>query len=394
MRILVLGIGLMGSVLLKDLIRSDEVSEVIACDIDIHRLKQYVNELKSEKVKAEYIDATDYETLVNRMKGGFDVVASCLFTPLNYDVAKAAIEAGVSFVNLASPSTIYQLDESAKAAGVTIIPSCGHCPGIRDILIGYAARNLDKVVGIYIWCGYLPQKDVPTGPLGKFSWWWEGNIRMNLSKAKIFRDGKIVELDKLADPEIVKFPDPVGECESFYYGSPLQLIDQLGLKDVNEALWKVVVPKGWCDTWTKLIDLNLTSTEPIKIEGCEITPRQFLVELGNKYLRYKPGERDVCVMRVKVLGEKNREKTQYSYEAIDPYDEKSGITGTGRATAFPCSIVCQMIGRGDIKEKGVIPPAKIGWNKPLSKLFFTELAKRDIQICEEITTYRRQLSRV
>jgi saccharopine dehydrogenase-like NADP-dependent oxidoreductase len=69
MRVLVLGVGKQGSVLVRDLIESDEVSEVVAGDIDIERLKQCVDKLESEKVRAEQIDVTDHAKLVKLMRG-------------------------------------------------------------------------------------------------------------------------------------------------------------------------------------------------------------------------------------------------------------------------------------------------------------------------------------
>ena len=53
-----------------------------------------------------------------------------------------------------------------------------------------------------------------------------------------------------------------------------------------------------------------------------------------------------------------------------------------KTTAFPCSIVAQMIARGQLSEPGVIHPVKIGWKKTLSDKFFEELKKRKIEINE------------
>mgnify|MGYP001043963028 CR=1 FL=1 len=109
MKILVLGVGKQGSVLVRDLIQSNEVSEVVAGDINIKRLKQYVNKLKSEKVRAEQIDVTDHAKLVKLMKQNFDVVANALLWKYNVDIAKAAIEASVnlSLIHISEPTRPY-----------------------------------------------------------------------------------------------------------------------------------------------------------------------------------------------------------------------------------------------------------------------------------------------
>lgn len=388
MKILVLGFGKQGSVLVKDLMKSDEVTEIVAGDTDVKRLKS-VNELPSEKVEAKHIDVTDSVKLLKLMKTGFKVVASALPWRFNTQVAKVAIEAGVNYVDLGAYPNIFKLNEVAKVADVTVIPSCGLDPGIDSILEAYGASKLDKVEKIHMWCGGIPQKNTPaySNPLRyKISWMWEGAITMSCGTTKILQDGKIVEVDKLANPEKIRFPDPVGECEAFYTDAPFLLIEQLGLKDVRDAWSKTIRWLGHCDIWRKLIALGLTRTDLyLKIKGCKITPREFFVELGKKTLQYEKGEGDLVVMRADVIGEKDKEKTIYSYELIDFYDEENSIAAMSRTTAYPCSIVTQMIARGDIKEKGVVHAGKIGWNKKLAKIFLSELEKRGIHIDETMT---------
>ncbi len=393
MKILVLGLGKQGSVLVRDLIESRGVSEVIGGDVDIQKVKRFIDRVESEKVRGEKIDVTDHPKLVKVMKGGFDVVANALPWTYSLEAAKASIEAGVNYVDLGPSPKVFQLDEDAKAAGVTVIPACGLDPGIDSVLEGYGARKLDKVEKIHMWCGGIPQKNTPAykNPFRyKISWWWRGVISTYLGTTKILRDGKIVELDKLADPETVRFPEPVGECESFYTGAPLSLMKHLNLKDLKETWSKTVRWPGHCEIWRKIIALGLTRTDlRLKIGECSVTPLEFLIELGEKTLQYEEGEGDLVVQRVNVIGEKKGEKTTYSCEFMDFYDEKKGITSMARTTAYPCSIAAQMIARKEIREKGVVHAGKIGWNPKLAKLFLSELRKRNIHIHETMLKGRK-----
>jgi len=398
LRVLVLGIGNMGRFLTRELAMSDDVSEVVAADVDINRVQKYINELRSDKVKAAYIDITNYEKTVDLMRQGFDVVASALnyivLRDYYFNVVKAAIEARVNYTDLVFFPRggylpyVFDLDKDAKAAGITIVPGIGLDPGIDRVLEGYAASKLDKVEKIHMWCGGFPQKDTPgyRNPLHyKITFTWASVIRAVHGKASILQGDKIVEMDKLIDPEILEFPEPVGRVEAFWLEAPLDLIEQLNLKDVEEAWCKTVRWPGYCEMWRKLIDLKMTSTEPLRIKGCEISPREFLIDLGNKTLQYEEDEGDLAVLRVGVIGEKNGEKTKYTYNLIDFYDKENKITAMGRTTTYPCSIVTRMIGRGDLSERGVIHPGKIGWDHRLANMFFSELAKRKIHIEETVT---------
>ena len=71
---------------------------------------------------------------------------------------------------------------------------------------------------------------------------------------------------------------------------------------------------------------------------------------------------------------------------MDSYAPEEDITAMARTTAFPCSIVAQMIARGEMNVPGVIHPAKIGYDERLSGVFFKEMARRRINITESLTS--------
>jgi saccharopine dehydrogenase-like NADP-dependent oxidoreductase len=56
-----------------------------------------------------------------------------------------------------------------------------------------------------------------------------------------------------------------------------------------------------------------------------------------------------------------------------------------RTTAYPASITAQLILKDVLREKGVVPPEKIGMNNKLFQLFYEGLQKHGIRIQEEKT---------
>jgi lysine 6-dehydrogenase len=400
MKVLVIGLGRMGQAVLRDLMESDDVTEIVAADINIEPLKDYVDKLReiderAEKIESIRVDATDRDQLRDVLKRGFDVVSDCLlwtYTPL---VTKACIDAGTSHVDLSSEPSIqeiHELDKIAKDAGVTIIPDCGQDPGMDNVVEGYAARKLDKVKKIHMYMADgIPQKGTPAyyNPLQYTAIWTvEGIIAELAGKTEILMGGKEVEVDKLAEPETLIFPEPIGEVEAWYSKYPKTLIETLGLKDVEEAWDKTVRWPGWCETWRKLIALNLISTEPMTIKSFKLTPLDFFTQLFEKYLKpdFDAGDRDLVIEKIEVTGEKDGVDMEYSYLLTAFYDEDKDLAAFQRTTCYPISIVSQMVGRGDIKEKGVIHCGKIGWNTEHAKKFFAELAKRGLIINESVTT--------
>lgn len=386
MKVLVLGVGKMGYGLLKDLDAQPDVSEIVAADVDLERAKYHAEKVGGEKISVRRADVTDRESIVKLMRQGFDVVTSCLPRPFCDPAASAAIEAGVGYADVAASfSTIFNLDAAARAAGVTVVPHIGLDIGIDRVLCGVGARKLDKPEGFHVWCGGFPQRGTPgyENPLRyKISWYWPYAVSTNLGVSKILKDGKIVEIPHLSDPEETSFPEPIGRCEAFTTGGLLDVIEYLGLEGVKDAWAKTVRWPGHCETWRKLIDLHLLEREPLNVKGIKVSPLDVFIALGKKTLQYDPGEGDAICQRVEVVGEKDGQSAAYIYEFIDLADLENDISAMARTTAFPCSIVAQMIAKGEFGIAGVVHPVEIGYEKRLSERFFEELSKRRINITE------------
>jgi len=180
----------------------------------------------------------------------------------------------------------------------------------------------------------------------------------------------------------ITFPPPIGKTEAYTTGGLNDVVQHLGLKGVKTAVGKTVRWPGHCETWTKLKQLHLLDDEPINVKGVEVTPYDVFIALGHKHLQYGPDEGDAICQRVEVTGTLDDEPTAHIYEFIDLHDFTNDISAMARTTAYPCSVVAQMIATGEFNRPGVIHPALIGYDEKLSDKFFKELAKRNINITE------------
>ena len=386
MKVLVLGVGKMGYGLLKDLDAQPDVSEIVAADVDLERAKHYAERVGGEKISVRRADVMDRESTVKLMRQGFDVVASGLPRPFCDPAASAAIEARVGYADVAASfSTIFNLDAAARDAGVTVVPHIGLDIGIDRVLCGVGVRKLDRTEGFHVWCGGFPQRGTPgyENPLRyKISWYWPYAVSTNLGVSRVLKDGKMVEVPHLSDTEEIHFPEPIGRCETFTTGGLLDVVEHLGLEGVKDAWAKTIRWPGHCETWRKLIDLHLLDREPLNVKGVKVSPLDVFVALGEKTLQYESGEGDAICQRVEVVGEKDGRSAAYIYEFIDLADLENDISAMARTTAFPCSIVAQMIARGEFGMAGVVHPVKIGYEERLSERFFEELSERRINITE------------
>ncbi|MDH5532087.1 MAG: saccharopine dehydrogenase family protein, partial [Candidatus Bathyarchaeota archaeon] len=351
MRVLVLGCGKMGSAIAMDMAQSDEVSKVVLGDFNEKKTEQLAARLESDKVSGQRVDVMDQQATKKLMKN-VDIVVNALPYEISFLAGKTAVEAGVHLVDLSYEEQHWKLDTPAKEAGVTLVPDCGVAPGLANVLAGYGVSLMDEAEEIHILCGGIPQKPVP--PLGyRIVFSTQGLVDMYCEKARIVMNGKIVEVDTLSGLEKVEFPG-VGELEAFYTDGLSTLLRTMKGKvknmDEKTARWP-----GHAEKIRAFRDTGFFSTEPIQVDDVKIIPRKVAVSILDKTIRLG-GEEDVTVLRVDVTGKKDGNKVEHSFVMVDFFDKQRRVTSMARTTGYTASIVGRMVARGDIKERGVVPP--------------------------------------
>jgi lysine 6-dehydrogenase len=372
---LVLGCGMMGTTIAMDLARDKDISEVVCADYDKKQAERLVAQVKNDKVSGRRIDVKDVEATKKLMKG-FDTVVCALPEGLNIYASKAAIGAKVHVVDLAYGNRQLEFDGPAQKAGITILLDCGVAPGMTNILAAYGASLIDEVDDIRIVCGGLPQKPLP--PLGyRITWSTWGLINMYCGKARIVRDGKIVEVDAMSDLERIEFPG-IGELEAFTTDGLSTLLLTMKGK-VRNMVEKTARYPGHAEKIMAMRDLGLFDTNPVNVGGVKVVPRNMAVSVLDKTLR-QGDERDVTVLRVDVAGKKDGKDVGRSFVMVDRFDEERGVTSMARTTGYTAAIVARMVARGEIAERGVVPPETAVVK--VFKKFVSNLENRGIRIQE------------
>ena len=378
MKILILGCGNIGSVAARDIAKSLSSIEVIVADKNVERAKEVAQEISGGNVSWVQLDAANYNEVANVIKD-FDLAMGFLPGKLGYCLAEACITAGKDLVDVSyMPNNPLTLEKKAAEAGVTIIPDCGLAPGISNILVGHAVKKIDKVQSVHIMVGGIPEKPIP--PLGyNITWSPESLIDEYTRKAKIIENGRIVMVEALSGLEAIEFPN-VGRLEAFYTDGLRTLLHTV--KNV-ESMWeKTLRYRGHAEKIKLLKALGFFDEKQVAVEGVSLSPRKLTVKLFKEKL-WKPEIRDIVVMKVEVLGVKNGKQVRYIYRLFDQYDADRKVTAMARTTAYPASIIGQFILRKVIKEKGVVPPEKLGMDEQLFRMFLNKLEKRGVKIVEE-----------
>ena len=378
MKVFIFGCGNIGSVAAEDMAKSLSSIQVVVADKSETRAKEVAERIGKGNVSWIQLDITNLSKLTNALKD-FDLVMGFLPGKLGYRLTKACIDAGKDLVDVSYMSeNPLTLTENAVKARVTIVPDCGLAPGISNILVGHAAAELDKVQSVHIMVGGLPEKPIP--PLDYvITWSPENLIDEYIRKARIVKEGKIIEVEALSGLEEVEFPE-FGELEAFYTDG-LRTLPQT-ITDAPDMWEKTLRYPGHAEKIKLLRALGFFEEEQIDVDGVSVSPRKLTVKLFEQKLR-KPEVKDVVALKVEVSGVKNGKQMHYIYHLLDYYDEKRGITAMARTTAYSASIIAQLLLKKALKEKGVVPTEKIGMDYALFRLFLDELEKRGIRIAEK-----------
>lgn len=383
MKVAVLGAGLMGKEAARDLVLSSGVDAVVLSDVDLDKAQDVVDTLKSSKISAAKVDATDDVQLADFMKK-FDVVINALFYTFNETVARTAIKVGVCSVDLGghighATDKVLEMKKEAEDAGVTLIPDLGVAPGMINILSGYGVSKLDEVDTIRIMVGGIPVKPEPPFEYNHvFS--MEGVFDHYTDESLVVRNGKLSAVPSLSEIETVYF-DQFGPLEAFHTAGGTSTLSQ-SYPDLNNLEYKTIRYRGHAEKFKLLVDLNLTQRDfTVDVNGTQIKPRDVLlkvldpiVDLGDKD--------DVVLLRVAVTGTKDGERHTYEYEMTTFNDKVNHVTAMARSTAYTISVVAQMLGSGAISKKGVYPPEKI----VPGDLYIDEMKKRGVIIKESVIT--------
>ncbi|MEO7539930.1 MAG: saccharopine dehydrogenase C-terminal domain-containing protein [Pyrinomonadaceae bacterium] len=376
MRILVLGAGRMGHGAVFDLVHnSPGVERVTVADMDVKRAEAVAEAVGTARVDSRQVDASNISEIAELMRG-HDSVISCVNYWYNADLSRAAIKTKTNFCDLGGNNYIVDeqlgMDAEAKSAGINIIPDCGLAPGMVSILAMHGAARFDELQEIHIRVGGLPQDPKP--PLDyQLVFSVEGLINEYIEPARVTRDGLITEVESLTEIEELTF-DNFPPLEAFQTSGGTSTLPDTFLGKIRELDYKTIRYTGHCDKFKTMINIGLCSSEELNVDSAKVKPRRVLGQLLQKHL---PADGpDYVLVRVDVLGTRDGKTKQARYEIVDKQDEATGMSAMMRTTAFPASIIAQMMARGDVLTRGAVPQEKaIDPDK-----FIAELQRRNIDI--------------
>jgi lysine 6-dehydrogenase len=372
MRMLVLGAGLQGSACARDLLRHPDVERVTLADHHTGRLPGFLK--KSKRLRQLKLDVTNAAALRRALKGQ-DAVLCALPYYFNFDVAKAAVAAGVHHSDLGGNTEIVKqqlkLDKKARKAGVSVVPDCGLAPGMVNILAAEGIRRVGTADSVQIFVGGLPQHPEP--PLNyQIVYSLEGALDYYTTPSWVLRDGKPAQVEALSELEPIAFPAPIGRLEAFHTGGGISTMPWAWAGKIRCMEYKTLRYPGHVAIMLAIRQLGLLDTKAIDVKGQRVVPRAAFIAAVSPRLT-RPEGRDLVALRVVVTGTDGQ---RAAWELLDYYDEETGISAMMRTTGYSLAITGLMQVDGRIAQHGVhTPDVAVPF-----QAYVDELAKRGVNI--------------
>lgn len=392
-----------------------------------------------DKLTPLQVDVTDAQEL-HELVSKADLVISFVPFQFHVSVARICIAEKTSMVTASyTHQDMWELDQAAKDAGITILNEIGVDPGIDHMtamqVIDEAHDKGEKVEALVSWCGGIPAPEANDNPLGyKFSWSPMAVLSAVSNDAKYLRNGesksiagedlmtsmrdvtltKELELrgyanrDSLGYKEGYAIPEVKtllrGTLRYSGFGVVIDAANKLGLLSVEK--FTKTKPSTWRQLMSEVsgvavehIEQQLTADKEINQAflwlGCLSdapisgeSPIECLCHLLTEKLKYEDGEQDMIVMQHRiVLVDPDGNKTFHRSTLIEKGDQ-GGFSAMAKTVGYPAAIAADLILQGEITRHGVCIPV----TKDIYQPVLAELEKLEIKMTDQIITSQTEES--
>jgi len=373
-KIVVLGGGLVGRVIARELAREKDLRVTVADGAE-----GTLARLRAEGLATLALDLAD-DAAVRSAIAEADVVVGAAPGHMGYRLLRLVIEAGKLYADIAfMPEDFLELDGLARERGVTAVVDCGVAPGLSNLLCGRAEHEFDSVEQMLVLVGGLPKNRL-----------WPFEYRVVFSAADVIEEytrparwvehGRLVTKPALTDLELLDLPR-VGTVEAFNTDGLRSLARTLHAPFMKE---KTLRWPGHVEKMRMLRETGFLSQEPIDVAGARVRPYDVTTKLLFDAWRLPAGEADLTVMRVEATGVIGGARKTWTWDLYDEADPATGYHSMARTTGFPCAIVARLLARGELSRPGVQPPERLAGDDRFFEEMMEGLRARGVTITKTV----------
>jgi saccharopine dehydrogenase-like NADP-dependent oxidoreductase len=284
MKILVVGTGAVGAAVAAVARRRDFFERITFADLDPARPAAVVECEDDDRFAAAQVDAGDRSALVALLREtGADVVLNATDPRFNPPIFEAAFEHGCTYLDMAmtlsGPGVLLgseELDahERWQERGLLALAGIGVEPGLSDVFARYAADHLfAEIDEVAVRDGAdLVVEGYDFAPT--FSIWT--TIEECLNAPLIWeKERGFYTTEPFSEPELFEFPEGIGviECVNVEHEEVVLVPRAI---DCRRVTFKYGLGGEFIDVLQTLHKLGLDSTEPVRVRGVEVAPRDLV----------------------------------------------------------------------------------------------------------------------
>jgi saccharopine dehydrogenase-like NADP-dependent oxidoreductase len=367
MKLLVVGTGGVGAAVAAVAKRRDFFERITFADLDPARPEALVEREGDDRFSAAQVDASDRESLVALLREvEADVVLNAADPRFNPPIFEAAFEYGCTYLDMAmtlsAPGVLlgqqqFDAHEQWQEKGLLALVGIGVEPGLADVFARYAADHLfDEIDEVGVRDGAdLVVEGYDFAPT--FSIWT--TIEECLNPPVVWeRERGFFTTEPFSEPELFEFPEGIGvvECVNVEHEEVVLVPRAI---DCRRVTFKYGLGSEFIGVLQTLHKLGLDSTEPVRVRGVEVAPRDMVAAalpdpatLGDK-MRGK-----TCAGTL-VTGRKDGEsRAVYLYHVADNATtmREYGHQAVVLQTAINPVVALELLANGAWEGTGVLGP--------------------------------------
>ncbi|QOR40503.1 saccharopine dehydrogenase family protein [Billgrantia diversa] len=282
-KVLIIGAGGVGGVVTHKCAQHPEVfSEICLASRNEEKCKAIAAQLE-RPIQTTQVDADNVDDLVQLIESFKpDVLIHVALPYQDLTIMEACLRTGVPYLDTAN----YEHPDEAKfeykeqwafhdryaEAGNMATLGCGFDPGMTNIYCAYAQKNLfDEIHRIDI----LDANGGDHGYPFATNFNPEINIREITANGRYWENGEWVETPPLAEKRKFDF-DGIGEKDIYLlYHEELESLSR-NIKGLERIRFWMTFSEKYITHLKVLENVGMTRIDPIEVNGCEISPLQFL----------------------------------------------------------------------------------------------------------------------
>lgn len=395
------GSGAMTSSCVYDLYQTGDFNEIVVADADEESARKLVEMIDDERVRFEPVDATDAEDIA-RVLDGADYVVNGLPYPFEDTVLDAIVDVGdLTGVDLNAfdfDAVLDRSEEFAEAGCSLWFANGGLVSTIALGMVGCEEFESVEDVNLY-WGMWRLLTQTTAGLTATVTYEHDPNV----DERARWENGEVIDdLPPFSQKRTFKFPDPVGEQETYVISHPEPITFPNAPIAEETDIERVITRGVWHEEWAEyertLHAMDAFDADPIEVEGGEVDP----VEVAQEQVKRAGREREAdwkppeelstetdwtpqTILSSEVTGSNDGEEGVAVHHLEQPYPFFDGNDITtmreyGCYVGVPLSVTLQLMADGAVDEEGIFVTETSGLDV---EQYFEEMESRGFDLTKE-----------